>query len=385
MKKYTQNELLATGIAVDAVGQRALQASGVSPDLLDAASGHAYRGVSFHGLVDAVCASRGETTRRSKSEKADLYCRYTQNSEMMAAAGFSTMNLASIRDDAVNKVVRAKFDVIPSVIPAVCKEVDTPDFRPIHNYQLTSGSFLRKVMESGELEHMKMSDSKKSYEVEDSGGFLGIPRKYLVNDDMGIIKQLGSLLGTRGKQTLERDFHAMLLAATWTAANKITGGTSAFSYSALKLAHQLWADQQSDGAPIAIGGSVLLVQNGSMELDAKDLNKSERIMVRSDNTVDRAEANVFQGQFANVVGTPWFRHVSMGAAKSSTVWIEFSDPAVHSMFECAYLGSPDGEGRVPRVETQNMPFTSLGLQMRVLFTYGMGQVSDVGAVRADGA
>ena len=121
-----------------------------------------------------------------------------------------------------------------------------------------------------------------------------------------------------------------------------------------------------------------------MELDGKDLNKSEKVMVRSDNTVDRTEANVFQGTLTNIVGTPWLRHRTMGVKASATAWFEFSDPNVHSMFEVAYLGGPDGEGRVPRVETAQMPFTSLGLQMRVLFSYGMGQVDSVGAVYATG-
>lgn len=381
---FSKNEIYATAIAASFVGNRELEASGVDQGLIDASTNREYRGATFHSLYDAWCAARNMTTNRTATEKADGFIRAAAGGEMMAAAGFSTLNLGSIMDDAVNKVVRVKFLSIPSVIPAVCKQIDTPDFKPIHNYQITSGTFLQKVTESGELAHARISEGASSYSVDDSGAYLSIPRKYVVNDDMKIIAALGDLLGLRGRQSLERDFHLMVLNAGWSAKNQITGVGSAFGYAAMKLAHQKWADQESDGAPIAVGPSVLLVQSGSMELDAKDLNKSEKVMVRSDNTVDRTEGNVFRGMLNNVVGTPWLRHKTMGAKASSTAWLTLSDPTVHSMFEVAYLGGPDGEGRVPRVETAQMPFTSLGLQMRVLFSYGMAQTDDVGGVLATG-
>lgn len=381
---FSKNDIFATAIAASSVGNRELEASGVDQGLIDASTNREFRGATFHSLVDSVLSSRNMTTNRTATEKADLFIRWAAGGEMMAAAGFSQMNLGSIMDDAISKVVRVKFMSTPSVIPAVCRQIDTPDFKPIHNYQITSGTFLQKLTESGELAHAKISEGATSYSVDDSGAYLGIPRKYIVNDDMSVIKAIGDLLGLRGRQTLERDFHLMVLNATWTSKNQITGTGSVFGYEAMKLAYQKWADQESDGAPIAVGPSVIWVQSGSDELTAKDLNKSEKVMVRSDNTIDRTEGNVFRGMLNNVVGTPWFRHRTMGAKASSTVWLTLSAPSVHSMFEVAYLGSPDGEGRVPRVETAQMPFTSLGLQMRVLFTYGMAQVDDVGAVLATG-
>jgi len=384
LSTFSRDEVFAAAIAAQAVGLRALESAGVRPDVLDAATSPEYRGATFHSLIEATLRERNDTVKRSPSERADLFLQMANKSQLMAAGGFSTINLQSVIDDAVNRVVHTRFRSVPSVITPTCREIDTPNFRGVHSYQLGSGSFLKKLSDSGEIEHMDFSESKTSYEPEDRAGMVSIPRRYIVNDDMSIIKSIGELLGTRGRQTLERDYHRMILGATWTSANSISGGTSAFGYSALKLAHQKWADQESDGAPIAIGGAVLLVQNGSMELDAKDIQSSEKVMTRADNTNDRTESNVFHGMLTNVLGTPWFRHRSMGAAASSTAWVEFSDPAVHSMFEVAYLGSPDGEGRVPRVDSQSMPFNMAGLQMRVLFSYGIGQVSDVGAVFAAG-
>ncbi len=189
------------------------------------------------------------------------------------------------------------------------------------------------------MEHLKLSDAKFGIEVDTQAAMLAVSRKYIVNDDLGIIKQFGEVLGFKGAQTLERDFHIMLLtAAYWRSAagangepiNYITGAGSAFGYDALKASYDLWSNMQDrEGNPINVGPIVLLVQAGAMALNAKDINKSEKVMTRSDNTTkDRTEANVFQGMLNNVVETQWFNHKSMGSLKTATGW--FSVLGSHS-------------------------------------------------------
>ena len=398
------NEVVAAALAISGgVKPNELEASGLSQEVINAAESSRMRGLGYHAIIRMALQASGHPEAHSPTISpmeygrlaGELQARYEfmrASGQIQASQAFSVMNLASITDDAINRSVHARFNAFQSVIPRVAAQMSARDFRPIYNYRVMGGGFLKKLSDSGELEHLKVSDAKFGIEADTQGAILSVPRKYVINDDLGIIKQLGDLLGFKGAQTLERDFHLMILqTALWRTTvgslkepiNYITGAGSAFGYSAMKDSHHLWSNMQDrEGNPINVGPTVLMVQSGSMALDARDLNKSEKVMVRSDNTAkDRTEANVFQGQLNNVVETQWLNHSSMGALKTATGWFQFSDPNVQPMFGVSYLDNV----RVPKVETAPGSFNTLGQQMRVIFDYGMGQIDDIGAVFNKGA
>jgi hypothetical protein len=392
------NEVLACSLAMgsDAVTGDDLKASGVTENVINEAVSSKWRGIGYHALIRMALQASGQSIplHMSPSEYGRVAGELQQRFEFLKASGqleasgaFSVMNLASITDDAINRAVHARYNAFQSVIPRVAKQMSARDFRPLYNYRVMGGGFLKKLSESGEMDHLKLSDAKFGIEVDTQAAMLAVSRKYIVNDDLGIIKQFGEILGFKGAQTLERDFHIMMLTlAYWRTAagangepiNYITGAGSAFGYDAMKVSYDLWSNMQDrEGNPINVGPTVLLVQAGSMALNAKDINKSEKVMVRSDNTAkDRTEANVFQGTLNNVVETQWLNHKSMGALKTATGWFQMSDPAVQPMFGVSYLDNV----RVPKVETAPGSFNTLGQQMRVIFDYGMGQIDDIGAV-----
>lgn len=395
------HEIVAAALAITGgVTPDELKASGVDQKVIDAAESKQWRGIGYHALVRMGLQAAGKSVHGNISPTqygvyaAELQAKYEYmvNSGMLeASTGYTVMNLASITDDAINRSINARYNAFASIIPKCAKQISARDFRPLNNYQLSSGGFLKKLADSGELEHLKFSDAKFTMEVDTQGAMIGVGRKYIVNDDVGIVSQFGEALGYKGAQTLERDFHLMILTLSfWRTAvgaanqpiNYITGAGSAFGYAAMKASHHLWSNMQDrEGNPINVGPATLLVQSGNMALDAKDLNKSEKRMVRNDVTTDITEANVFQGMLNSVAESQWLNHQSMGALRTSTGWFEFSDPMVQARFAVAYLDNQ----RVPKVETAPGSFNTLGQQMRVIFDYGMGEVSDMGAVFNKGA
>lgn len=395
-------QVLSASLAISGgVTPAQLEASGMDQNVINAAESSQWRGLGYHALVRMAMAASGIpiphhiTPTEYGRLAGEIQARYEfakASGQLAASTGYTVMNLASITDDAINRSVHARYNVFQSVIPRVASQVSARDFRPLNHYRLMGGGFLKKLADSGELEHLTISDAKFSMEVESQGAMLAVGRKYIVNDDLGIIRQFGEILGFKGAQTLERDFHLMLLNTSFwrTVAgsngepiNYITGAASAFSYSALQTSYNLWANMQDrEGNPLNVGPVVLLVQSGSMALTAKDINKSEKVMTRADNeTTDRTNANVFQGMLNNVVETQWLNHSSMGALKTATGWFQFSDPNVQPMFAVGYLDNQ----RVPKVETAPGSFNTMGQQMRVIFDYGMGQVDDIGCVYNKGA
>jgi hypothetical protein len=309
------NDIHSTAIAAKYVSPDALEASGTSQDVIHEALSKRYRDPSFHRLALERLHERNDSQRRSANELADLFIEGVAKSEMLAAGGFSTLNFSQILDESINKIAHARFSEIPSIVPTICEQVDTDSFHPLHSYSLTSGSFLSKLADGGELESLNVSESKSSYAPEDRAGFLTLGRRYLVNNDLSVVGMSAKLLAVRARQTMDRDLHRLILATTWTAENSIA---NVFGLDGLKAAHALLCRQESDGAPIAVGGVVALVQK-SMEMEAKDINKAERVMPRSDNVgSDRTQNNVFHGMLTDVVGSPWWGHKTMGSAASTT-------------------------------------------------------------------
>jgi hypothetical protein len=391
------HEVLACALAISGgVKTNEIEASGYDQKVINEAESARWRGIGYHGLIRMALQASGEPVPHhiSPVEYGRIAGELQQKWEFLKASGqlqasgaFSVMNLASITDDAINRAVHARYNAFQSVIPRIAAQQSSRDFRPRNNYRVMGGGFLQKLSESGELAHLRISDAKFTTEIDTQGAMLAVSRKYMVNDDLSIIGQFGEILGFKGAQTLERDFHIMLLTMlfwrTTVGANKepinyIEGVNSAFGYDALKVSYDLWANMQDrEGNPLNVGPVVLLVQSGSMALNARDINKSEKVMTRSDNTTkDRTEANVFQGTLNNVVETQWLNHASMGPLKTNTGWFQFSSPDVQPMFAVSYLDNQ----RVPKVETAPGSFNTLGQQMRVIFDYGMGQIDDIGAV-----
>ncbi len=365
------NEVLSCSLAMgsDAVTADDLKASGASESVINEAVSAKWRGIGYHALIRMALQASGQSIPlhmspveygRVAGELQQRFDFLKASGQLEASSAYTVMNLASITDDAINRAVHARYNAFQSIIPRIAKQMSARDFRPLYNYRVMGGGFLKKLAESGEMEHLKLSDAKFGIEVDTQAAMLAVSRKYIVNDDLGIIKQFGEVLGFKGAQTLERDFHIMLLtAAYWRSAagangepiNYITGAGSAFGYDALKASYDLWSNMQDrEGNPINVGPIVLLVQAGAMALNAKDINKSEKVMTRSDNTTkDRTEANVFQGMLNNVVETQWFNHKSMGSLKTATGWFQFSDPTVQPMFGVSYLDNV----RVPKVENRS--------------------------------
>lgn len=390
MMKNLSNQLLATALSRGAgIPAKQLEMGGTDTDLLhEVESRKDLKDIGLHALA-RICAAETPAPISFLASPTDVARRFMELlafSPYIQASG-GNLNLQVVLDESVNQSLSARFATFPSVIPFCARELENKDFRPHHSYEVTGGGFLQKIAESGELENLKVSDSKLSIEIDTQGAMLTIPRKVVINDGVGVIQQIGEIVGYKGAQTLERDFHRVLLdPANWTIdKNRLQGAGTAFGYSAMKASAEVWANQlDASGLPISASPSTLLVQAGGMGLDAKDLNQSEKVMTRSDNTVDRSEGNVFRGMLGNVVETQWLKHASMDTStlklKSALAWFQFADPAIVAAFGVCFLSGK----KKPTIETQPAAFNSLGVQMRVFWDYGLGRIGSCGAIRNDG-
>src|SRR5439155_11982519 len=132
---------------------------------------------------------------------------------------------------------------VSSVVTDICYETDTPDFKQFKRYRLTGSGVMSPVGPTGELKNMSLQDESYANQVSTKGALIQITREILINDDMGALTQVPSLIGRQAAISREKAVFTALLgnASSFfgTAhANYASGAGSALSITSLTTAEQ---------------------------------------------------------------------------------------------------------------------------------------------------
>lgn len=384
------NKLLVCGSLLSAgVSPNAIEAAGMPADVInDAECRSDLRGIDIHALTKIVAAVNGNPISQfaSPTEIAAKCEELLAHGGMLSASASGNVNLKSVYDEAANISIAARYAAFPSVRAVVAKIVESKDFRPWHRYEMSGAGFLEKVGESGELTHLKYTDSKLTLEMDTAGAIVSVPRKMLINN-ANILDQLGVDIGWKGAQTLERDIHRCLLdPLSWTVdKDRFSGAGTAFGIAALKAAADVFGNQLDEsGLPISASVASLLVQAGAMGIEARDINNAPSLMPLSTLTTDRSSGNPLRNTLGNIVETQWLKHISMNTATqklaSNKAYFHFSDPEQVAAFGICFLSGQ----KVPKVEFQATAFHTPGMSARVIWDYAVGRIGKAGAIRNDG-
>jgi hypothetical protein len=377
---------------------------GVSADVLQEASSSRYRGIGFHGVIRAAAAEAGiplnyhtapDEYPRLAMEIQGKYEFMRNSGQIAASQGWSTLNLAAINENVMNRSIHGRFMKQESIIPRIAQVAPARDFRPHKAYRMWGEGFFKKLKATGEIEHLKFSDTGFTNEVDTTAGMITIPRKAIANDDLNIFQQVGDGLADTGWDTRERDFCSVLLSSSlWRTAvgsngepiNALaSGGSSAFGITALEALSDVLAKQKDRGGkPIRKGGSrVLLTQTGAMARQAKVIHNSEHLQDQASgakSSTQSAKLNPLFGELEQRIESDWLEHSSVPGA-SSTAFFLFSDPSVQAFIQILYLNNR----QTPYVETEQAAFNVLGQQMRSYWDYGIAQIDDLGGAYSPGA
>ncbi|APZ92169.1 hypothetical protein [Fuerstiella marisgermanici] len=382
----------------------------VDADVLNEAMSSEYRGIGFHGMIRAAAAEAGIPVGhhiadaeyyRLAQQIQERFDYRSAGGQISASQGWSTMNLASINENVLNRAIHSRFAKHTSIIPAVAQEAPSRDFRPHKTYRMYGHGFFKKVGATGEIEHLQFSDTGFSNAVDTTAGMVTIPRTAIINDEIGIFDQMAVSIADVGFDTRERDFCYLLLdPSLWRTsattapdgngqlpANALaSGGSSAFGIEALEALDDVLSNQRDRAdKPIRTGGEkVLLTQAGAMARRAKDINQSSVLMDLASGTKagqKTEKANPFYGELDKRVSTQWLNHEEMGSRQSATAFFMFADPLVQPFLQVLYLN----DRRTPHVESERGAFNVLGQQMRSYWDYGMAQIDDVGGGYSPGA
>lgn len=398
-------QIIASAAALSGGVKEKFAYHGLSDKSKEIASSKALRHQSIFGLCAIVAEAHGMTLPDScmSDDVIRAMFRIDQGRGMDVQAagdggGFSTVSLASITENVLNKAMLEAYGTVGGVADEFVYETSANDFKPIRRYRLTASGDMAAVGPDGELKTMSLQDEGYTNQLSTIGAVLMITRVMLINDDMGAIVQLPQIIGRRAAIAKERAVIGVLIANANTFfgtgnKNYLSGAGSALGLAGVAAARKLFLEQKdANGDPVMIMPSILLVPP-ALETTADNLFNGANLVVQAlDLPAQTAgssaaqtarnipDANAFKGKYRPVV-SPYLGAASPIAGGSDTAWWLLGNPAGgFSPVSIAYLRGQ----KTPVIEQGSPDFNKLGLGMRAVWDFGVGQLDPRSAVMSAG-
>lgn len=402
--------LLASGMSEEQIGHsfetldRNITAS-QREQIVNMAAARANRVTSFSGIFRRLLSARGLPTPDSREDLMyeAIYASQNGQLEIEAAVGNTTVSLPGIFGDYMNKNLLASFEQLPSVIPDFCQEVDAQDFKPLHNFRFDGmGGEMYELGPTGELKTVTLTEETWTNRLKTRGFMLTLPREMIINDDLGVTKQITNLIGLNARRTRERIGFRTLLRA-WTtlfttatttpvhSLNKLTGAGSALAAdgNAVRSAITLFAKQKSaTGDPIMVAPDRLICGTTLGPL-ADDLYTKDTIQIAgtAGSVTTAFTQNRVKGKLRPVVspfmdpGNSIFDTDGTTDLGSDTKWAAACDPLIMALVQFIYLNGK----RSPTVETRaDASFNTLGMSWRCFWDINASSAEFRAGVGSDG-
>lgn len=296
------------------------------------------------------------------------------NKNTVLSQALSSSDFPGLLSGTVNKTVLKKYPQIPATFTRIADQGRLPDFRQGSVIRITHAGVFEKIGAGGEILPLGYTvDGVEPAQVESYGGIVSLSRRAVVDDDLSVLKDMGTYLARTGKRTqnivvcrflLENpslDDGTPLFDAS--RSNLLTGAGSALSKDSLATAMKtLRLMGDDDGNPYGIEPAVLLVPP-ALEETAAELcrNISEAGRDRLELVVEPLlEASYLTGG-------------------SSTAWYLLPDPEI-----CPVIRTLSIEGQQPAPYLGEMvAFNSDEIEFKGILDWGVTAVSSKG-IRAVG-
>jgi hypothetical protein len=330
-----------------------------SQDTLNAAEDMNIR--SLTELVQASLACEGKRLDANR-----------QDTRSFLQAAFSTRTIANVLSNLANKFILEGYGTVEQTWRSISNIRSVVDFKANTGVRLVMANLLKELAPNGEIEHGTISDETRTVQADTKALMLGVTRKDIINDDLGVITDLPRRLGYAAARTFNTDFWATFEAAV--AANFETGGTKknqqvgVLSLATLKTAEKLFMElKDADGNPIGADAMTLLV-SPTNSATAREIFTASNLVGGNSKELN---TNIYAGMFTPAVS----RYLS------ANPWYLVASPLAMPLMQVAFLNGR----QEPFVETADADFNTLGVQMRCYYDYGAAFGEWRSAVRSTGA
>lgn len=289
------------------------------------------------------------------------------------AAAWATHSISGILSSTVNKFLLAGFNGVESSWRSISSVRSVNDFKSVTSYRLNGGMKFQPVANGGELKNAGVSDESRTISADTYGIMTSVTRTDLINDDLGALTAVPQRIGRGGALSLNDAFWAEFQAnhTTWYTSGRGNLESTAGQLSLAnlkKLATRFRKLKDPDGNPVAVNPSVLLVP-ADIEISAAEIMGSALLVGGSSAGPN---VNVLAGRY-QVVSTSYLTSVED--------YYLVANPADLPAMEVAFLNGVQS----PIVETAEADFSTLGVQMRGYFDFGVAKAEYLASVKGDAA
>ena len=318
--------------------------------------------LKIHSLTDFIRAGL------AASGKALEFTRHETREFLQAA--FSTRDIANVIAATANKFILEGYGTVEDTWRKVAAVRPVVDFKANTGVRLVMADLLKDLAPGGEIQHGTLSDDTRTVTADTKALMIGITRKDIINDDLGVLTDIPRRLGFAAARTFNTDFWAAFEAAVAAAyteahANTTTGALTATTLSAAEVLFDALSD--ADGNPLGTEASMLLT-GSTASGPARDLYISQNMIGGTGKTT---AGNRYAGMFDPVKS----RYLS------AAPWLLVGNPLGVPLMEASFLNGREE----PFVETADADFNTLGVQMRCYYDYGTDFAEWRAAVYSTGA
>lgn len=279
---------------------------GLKPEQMDPAE---FRGMSLIDLAREALTRRGVQVRGL--DRMDI-----AGQAMTHRANYqTTSDFAILLENTMHRILRAAYALQVDTWSRWCGIGTVSDFRAHNWYRIGSLTEFESLNEHGEFKNKGIPDGEKStYQVTTKGNIIPVTRQVIVNDDLGAMTRLTSMMGRAAKLSIEKAVYALLgqnsgLGPTQSDSQPLfhsnranVGSGAAISVASIDADRVILASQKDPNGvdfidlrpdvllvPIGIGGEARVINDAQYDPDTA--NKLQR-------------PNKVRGLFRDIVDTP---------------------------------------------------------------------------------
>lgn len=278
----------------------------------------------------------------------------------------STSDFPILLENALNRALRARYEVAPATYRALAQQRAYMDFRD--HISVRDGDFpqLREVRETGEIVGGTFTESKERTSVKAYAIQVSLSRQLLVNDNLGAINRVLNSRATAVARFEEEAFYAMMLSASGAGPTLLETTRAVFNTTDKTLA--------ASGAAISNAslGLARAAMRGQKTKDGTFINITPSILLVGPDKETEAQGVLAPLYAATAGNVPIFQNLLrlvVSAQITGNAWYVFADPAAGANFEWGLL-----EGyAAPRFRIDE-PFGRQGMSVSLEHDFGCGAI-----------
>lgn len=340
-----------------------------------------YKGrLSLSEMFLEAAAKNGKNFRSFKAEP-----------EAVLRAAFSSADISGILSNTANKSLLSTYNAVESSWRSIAAIRPVNDFKQVTRYRLTGDVKAVEVGPTGELTHGTLGQQSYTNQAKTYGRMLALTRQDLINDDLGALNDVLSMMGRGCALRLNTVFWTEFLenagnfySATHTTAgdtgnsNLSSGAGSALSIAGITAAELMFLNQvDAKGEPLGISPSVLLVPNALFTLGTSLM--TDRELRDTTASTKYTTGNPHAGKF-QVVRSSYLSNSTI-TNNSAAAYYLLANPMDLPAIEVCFLNGQE----TPTVESADVDFDMLGIQMRAYFDVGVAKQDFRAVVKSAGS